>query len=174
MAEVGMADDVNQGRDTLTYTKPSMDIFKAIFASDDEDSDDEEEEIDVKPTITAPPTTADPFPPKRQEQPLAVDDLSSFKPVYRKAADTPTGEIDKKKKKDKKKRKGVLSFDVGDEGEEGAAESKEDRRKKRKEVNASAVITEISVESVEEEQWVEKTGIPVARAAHRKGAADFM
>ena len=174
MAEVGMADDVNQGRDTLTYTKPSMDIFKAIFASDDEDSDDEEEEVDVKPTIPAPRMTADPFPPKRNEVPLAADDLSAFKPVYRKAADPSAGDSDKKKKKDKKKRKGVLSFEVGDEGEEGAAESKEDRRKKRKEVNSSALLMEDGTEPVQVEEWVEKTGIPAARAAHRKGAADFM
>lgn len=44
LAEVGMAEDANQGRDTLTYTKPSIDIFKAIFASDDEDDEDEEED----------------------------------------------------------------------------------------------------------------------------------
>jgi hypothetical protein len=67
-----------------------------------------------------------------------------------------------------------LSFEVGDEGEEGAAESKEDRRKKRKEVNSSALLTEEAAEPMEVEEWVEKTGIPVARAAHRKGAADFM
>ena len=44
IGEVGMADDVNQGRDTLSYTKPSIDIFKAIFASDDEDEDDDQDE----------------------------------------------------------------------------------------------------------------------------------
>jgi G patch domain-containing protein 1 len=173
MAEVGMAGDANQGRDTLTYTKPSMDIFKAIFASDDEDSDDEDE-VDVKPTIPAPRATVDPFPPKRVEQPLVADDVSAFKPVYRKAPDPPTGDSDRKKKKDKKKRKGVLSFEVGDEGEEGAVESKEDRRKKRKEVNDSSLQPPDLVESAQQEEWVEKTGIPVARAAHRKGAADFM
>lgn len=173
MAEVGMADDVNQGRDTLTYTKPSMDIFKAIFASDDEDSDDEPDEVDVKPTIPAPLITRQPSPPKRTEQPLAADDLSEFKPVYRKA-DAPGGDSDKKKKKDKKKRKGVLSFEVGDEGEEGEAVSQEERRKKRKEVAKPTLPVADVEDSVQEEEWVEKTGIPVARAAHRKGAADFM
>ena len=38
---VGLGEDESQGRDTLTYVRPSMDIFKAIFANDDE-SDDEE------------------------------------------------------------------------------------------------------------------------------------
>jgi G patch domain-containing protein 1 len=44
IGEVGMADDVNQGRDTLSYTKPNIDIFKAIFASDDESDEEEEDE----------------------------------------------------------------------------------------------------------------------------------
>jgi len=177
LGEVGMADDVNQGRDTLTYTKPSIDIFKAIFASDDEDSDDEDDAVDVKPIIPAPRVTADPFPPKRDEKPLAVDDLSAFKPVYRKAADPPAADSGGKRKKDKKKRKGVLSFEVGDEGEDGDVDrSKEDRRKKRKEIGTPLAISngaEVN-EAPLEEEWVEKTGIPVARAAHRKGAADFM
>ena len=42
LENVGLGEDETQGRDTLTYVRPSMDIFKAIFASDDEDSDDEE------------------------------------------------------------------------------------------------------------------------------------
>lgn len=44
LANVGLGDDEEQGRDTLTYVKPPMDIFKAIFASDDED----EEELETK------------------------------------------------------------------------------------------------------------------------------
>jgi G patch domain-containing protein 1 len=43
LENVGLGEDDSQGRDTLTYVRPSMDIFKAIFASDDEDSDDEPE-----------------------------------------------------------------------------------------------------------------------------------
>jgi G patch domain-containing protein 1 len=41
LENVGLGEDELQGRDTLTYVRPSMDIFKAIFASDDEDSDEE-------------------------------------------------------------------------------------------------------------------------------------
>ncbi|KAI0256003.1 hypothetical protein BJV78DRAFT_1175026 [Lactifluus subvellereus] len=44
LENVGLGEDDSQGRDTLTYVRPSLDIFKAIFASDDEDSDDEPEE----------------------------------------------------------------------------------------------------------------------------------
>ena len=41
LANVGLGEDETQGRDTLTYERPAMDVFKAIFASDDEDSDDD-------------------------------------------------------------------------------------------------------------------------------------
>jgi hypothetical protein len=72
----------------------------------------------------------------------------------------------------------VLSFEVGDEGEEDSrGREKEDRRKKRREIGAPPPIVpapEPTETPPEEEQWVEKTEIPVARAAHRKGAADFM
>ena len=44
LENIGVGEDDTQGRDSLTYVRPSMDIFKAIFASDDEDSDDEEVE----------------------------------------------------------------------------------------------------------------------------------
>ncbi|KAH8116377.1 hypothetical protein DFH11DRAFT_1876226 [Phellopilus nigrolimitatus] len=37
IANIGLGDDETQGRDILTYERPAMDIFKAIFASDDED-----------------------------------------------------------------------------------------------------------------------------------------
>ncbi|KAJ9099847.1 hypothetical protein QFC21_003849 [Naganishia friedmannii] len=46
LAEVGLADDVNQGRETLTYKKPEIDIFKAIFADDDDNEDEDDEEED--------------------------------------------------------------------------------------------------------------------------------
>jgi G patch domain-containing protein 1 len=52
LAEVGLADDENQGRDTLTYKKPEIDIFKAIFA-DDEDDEDEDDQEQEQPTSNA-------------------------------------------------------------------------------------------------------------------------
>jgi G patch domain-containing protein 1 len=42
LANIGLGEDDEQGKDTLTYERPGMDIFKAIFASDEEDSDDED------------------------------------------------------------------------------------------------------------------------------------
>ncbi|KAI9507034.1 hypothetical protein F5148DRAFT_1299856 [Russula earlei] len=44
LENIGLGEDDSQGRDTLTYVRPSMDIFKAIFASDDEDSDEDVED----------------------------------------------------------------------------------------------------------------------------------
>ncbi|EIW75240.1 hypothetical protein CONPUDRAFT_147355 [Coniophora puteana RWD-64-598 SS2] len=41
LANVGLGEDDTQARDVLTYERPSMDIFKAIFASDDEDDGDD-------------------------------------------------------------------------------------------------------------------------------------
>lgn len=46
LAEVGLADDENQGRDTLTYKKPELDIFKAIFADDDDGDDGDDDDDD--------------------------------------------------------------------------------------------------------------------------------
>ncbi|OCF37096.1 G patch domain-containing protein 1 [Kwoniella heveanensis BCC8398] len=162
LAEVGMADDANQGRDTLTYTKPNIDIFKAIFASDDEDDDEEEDgEDNSRPGTSASGAQAqavmkpsdryeDPFPAPAQpsveiknEGPV---DLTTFKPVFKSRREDRDGEGSEgvngskpKKKKDKgKKRKGVLSFDVGDDDEEqedgdrGREREREEKRKKKK------------------------------------------
>jgi G patch domain-containing protein 1 len=46
LAEVGMADDDNQGGDILTYKKPSIDIFRAIFQDDDSDENDDDDDDD--------------------------------------------------------------------------------------------------------------------------------
>jgi G patch domain-containing protein 1 len=44
LSNVGLGEDDDQGRDTLTYVKPERDIFKAIFESDEEDADEDEEQ----------------------------------------------------------------------------------------------------------------------------------
>ncbi|KAG8683094.1 hypothetical protein FRC09_016297, partial [Ceratobasidium sp. 395] len=43
LSNVGLGEDPHQGVDTLTYVRPTMDVFKAIFASDEEDSEDEDQ-----------------------------------------------------------------------------------------------------------------------------------
>ncbi|WWC95390.1 hypothetical protein V866_002252 [Kwoniella sp. B9012] len=179
ISEVGMANDINQGRDILTYEKPSIDIFKAIFASDDEDEDEDDGgEVDMSNTEMVRKEEQrkyeDPFPVK-EEGPV---DIQTFKPVFtlrKEDIATDSRKKDKEKKKEKsKKRKGVLSFDVGDEGEDEDAQREEKKKKKKdkdKDRNKSSG-SHIENEGGEAE-WVEKPSV-VPRLVGRKGAADFM
>ncbi|OWZ54348.1 G patch domain-containing protein 1 [Cryptococcus neoformans 125.91] len=190
IAEVGMADDINQGRDTLTYTKPSIDIFKAIFASDNEsggeDADDDEKQVD-QPGKVAGPTQAyrDPFPPKKAEDEKPVD-LTTFKPVFTlKKEDNGAKDDKKEKKKDKKskKRKSMLSFDIGEGEEEDAPKQQERNKKKRKDdeqdnerhkgEQRNKKHKNEREENDFEGEWVEKPAI-IPRLVGRKGAEDFM
>ncbi|KAK7686311.1 hypothetical protein QCA50_010535 [Cerrena zonata] len=156
-ANVGLGEDETQGRDTLTYTRPSMDVFKAIFASDDEDSDDEDvkkstdkdeipyfsslmpgdanevsETPDVKPVVAS--TSALPKEsPKQVNLPEKVD-ISTFKPTFVPRGDRESrkDKASAKEKKEKKKSKTALvSFD----DEEGGLQLNisAPKRKKRKE-----------------------------------------
>lgn len=178
IAEVGMADDINQGRDILTYTKPSIDIFKAIFADDDDDDDAEDDDPPEKAVAEVEEKPKDPYPV--DDKPL---DYATFKPVFKRASGTGSAantnkeedKVEKKKKKDKKKRKGVLSFDIGEDEDDAP------REKPKKKVKAVR----------EEDEWVEKpspvlssntttaprrdstTREPEAGKHGRKGAADF-
>ena len=198
LAEVGMAEDVNQGRDTLTYTKPSIDIFKAIFASDGEDDeDDENDEPDMKPDVPAPlavSATSDPFPVPKPKPIEVVDegtvDLVTFKPVFavRKERDGERHSSDlekeerRREKREKKRRKGVLSFDVDQDGEQDV-EREERKRKKRDLENGSRGTMEerngegykARGDEVEEgvDEWVEKPALK-PKLGGRLGAADFM
>ena len=91
ISNIGLGEDDDQGRDTLTYQRPSMDIFKAIFASDAEDSTDDEEANAPTPPGVPPTTVAKSTPsnaPGVAPEPLAPDselepiDLASFKPKF--------------------------------------------------------------------------------------------
>ncbi|KAG1874404.1 hypothetical protein F4604DRAFT_1925279 [Suillus subluteus] len=46
VANIGMGDDDGRWDDVLTYERPGMDVFKAIFTSDDEESDEEKDYMD--------------------------------------------------------------------------------------------------------------------------------
>ncbi|KAG5644860.1 hypothetical protein DXG03_007501 [Asterophora parasitica] len=129
IANIGLGEDENQGRETLTYERPAMDVFKAIFASDDEDSDDDEEkeekeELVEEPQLHEPSTSTVSLPPTStaaaSSGPAPVDtgtgplDLRSFKPTFipregkaRKEKDKDKGrdKDNDKEKKEKKKRK---------------------------------------------------------------------
>ncbi|KII86063.1 hypothetical protein PLICRDRAFT_56526 [Plicaturopsis crispa FD-325 SS-3] len=149
---VGLGEDEEQGRDTLTYERPAMDIFKAIFASDDEDSADEDDAAEVRTdAVTVPPqASAAPGPSTSVEtQPSSSNilpvapvpaadekvDLATFKPTFVPRGDRSTKkDKDKKEKKDKKKKGKVLvSFEMDeDQGEEPVRSKDKDRERPKK------------------------------------------
>ncbi|KAF9454369.1 hypothetical protein P691DRAFT_656211 [Macrolepiota fuliginosa MF-IS2] len=144
LANVGLGEDETQGRDTLTYQRPAMDVFKAIFASDDEDSGDEKDDVEEpEPEVTkeeAPNGPAGPSHSLLDDKPV---DLSTFKPTFipREGKAKKTNDKDRskekkeEKKKKKKERKGPLvSFDVDEAGVEGLSlrVSSNERPKKKK------------------------------------------
>ena len=97
LANIGLGENDGQDDDILTYERPSMDIFKAIFASDEENSDGEEDtKVDESPDADD-AVIAPPIPPqtsdsststklKISEQPrrdVQEDiDMSTFKPTF--------------------------------------------------------------------------------------------
>ncbi|KAF5362261.1 hypothetical protein D9756_002204 [Leucocoprinus leucothites] len=148
LANIGLGEDETQGRDTLTYQRPAMDVFKAIFASDDEDSDDEKVD-DEKPEAPADEPEAvtsntAPLPSHSLLDDGPVD-LSNFKPTFKPRTgkakkeneeDRSKSKKDKKEKKEKKKKgkKGAMvSFDVEDADEEPSLDVfKEPPKRRRK------------------------------------------
>lgn len=145
LANVGLGEDETQGRDTLTYQRPSMDIFKAIFASDDEDSDNDEDDgnekkMDVLGAQPGAATASEPIPahylssenasasydpqikdPTSSTNGLEKVDIASFKPTFvprseRESRKGKEREKDKTKKDKKSAPKMALSFDVEEEG----------------------------------------------------------
>ncbi|KAF8273088.1 hypothetical protein EI94DRAFT_1676992 [Lactarius quietus] len=149
LENIGLGEDESQGRDTLTYVRPSMDIFKAIFASDDEGDDEDENggggpeegrgDDKVVPTasqaMTAPTdgqvhdatteTTVTTYEPKSADRPSADSvtvDIATFKPVFVPRAERRT---QKSKDKDKtdvrvKDKKRVKSIVSFEDDDEGA------------------------------------------------------
>ncbi|EMD39102.1 hypothetical protein CERSUDRAFT_104368 [Gelatoporia subvermispora B] len=180
LASIGLGEDEDQGRDTLTYERPAMDIFKAIFASDDEDSDGDEPEADergisedrgasqpapgratAEPSVlTAPPTSnsaaASYVPPTNGTAAPEKVDLATFKPTF-----VPRSERDSRKDKEagkdkkdrKKKAKTTLSFDVEDDGfgpSLGAPKPKDKDRERKKKRRK-----ERKEEDEDDSMWVE-------------------
>jgi len=180
---IGLGEDETQGADTLTYQRPSIDIFKAIFASDEDEEDDgnggnESGEEDAKggvngQTADATDVTAKFFP--EDQGPI---DLSTFKPTFiprdrkgkEKEKDKREGNVkDKKGKKDKKdkgkkKDKVLVSFEMEEEGSgltlaskpsQGKDRDKERPKKKRKD-------KERREDGNEEAMWETSTSKPSA------------
>ncbi|KAG8898506.1 hypothetical protein FRB99_007394, partial [Tulasnella sp. 403] len=136
IANIGLGEDETQGRDTLTYERPSMDIFKAIFASDDEDegSDNEDTNKDgdvedgdantPKPAVsndTAEDTSSrmdvDDRPPQPPPDDKGMADSALFRPTFVSRA----------------KREGVSTSDSAKESSKGKGKEKaKDKDKKKK------------------------------------------
>jgi len=166
LANVGLGEDETQGRDTLTYKRPTMDVFKAIFASDDEESEDEKEEDIPEPEVAVnSKEVADgplgPSPSLPDDKPV---DMATFKPTFipreskaKKPKDEDEGKEkkEKKHKKDRKKKdKGPLvSFDIDEDGVEGLSlkVGSEDRPKKKKKKDKKK-----HEDDEDEGMWVEK------------------
>ena len=131
-----------------------MDVFKAIFASDDEDSDEEDADVPEKEATSAPPPPADTAPqhllaassaqpsynpstnaPSGSEVEQKVD-LATFKPTF-----VPRGDRESRKDKDKAKEKSrdknkkktavLVSFDDGEDGLQINVSSKKRKEKSR-------------------------------------------
>ncbi|SPO21840.1 uncharacterized protein UTRI_01333_B [Ustilago trichophora] len=121
---VGMGDDERQGQDTLTYVKPSMDVYKAIFASDEEASDSEDaagKGRSAKPKMQDPSSGTGVVFQARSKRKDAKDD----------EAEKPAGKpASAKRKKEKASKKALLTFDLDDDGDVGQERRKEKVPKK--------------------------------------------
>lgn len=168
LANIGLGEDDSQGDDILTYERPAMDIFKAIFASDAENSDEEDtkahETVDSSMAPEPSTSTQAAAPAELPSETLAADiDMSNFKPTFiprdpqakTKAKEKEHSGTDKKSKKSKGAKGGVLvSFDLDEEGGEALSLSglrhkrdrDRDRPKKRRKREGGRG----------EETWVEK------------------
>ncbi|KAJ7708879.1 hypothetical protein B0H17DRAFT_1031153 [Mycena rosella] len=180
LSNVGLGEDEAQGRDTLTYQRPAMDVFKAIFASDDEDSDDDDAKDDKDEEMPAavqsvvlpsqPTSIPDvPMPGPAPETTISapsvsdgvVVDVGTFKPTFipreGKAKKDSDRAKDKKEKKEKKKKEKVLvSFQEDEEdGPLQISPSKDRPKKKRRKDKQS---------DEEASMWVEKPAPDVVKA----------
>lgn len=193
---IGFGEDETQGQDTLTYQRPSMDIFKAIFASDDEDDDDDDEKAEAEDEGTTSATTNEMKDLQRgfTKATAILDDTpvdpNTFKPTFipregkarkTKEEDKSRDKKEKKKKKDKEKKGVLVSFEM-DEDASTVAEPKQPKdrppkKKKRKEEK------ERPEDSEEHGMWVDQAPsvvVPVAGdpssggTKGRKRAVDFM
>ncbi|QRW02697.1 G patch domain-containing protein 1 [Ceratobasidium sp. AG-Ba] len=174
LSNVGLGEDPHQGRDTLTYVRPSMDVFKAIFASDEEGSEDEdgqEQEAKMVDRGNEPVSALDAAlrPAASGADVTGPVDIATFRPVFN--VKSKPRDKDKEKKKDKKKdksKRAVLSFDV-DEGadaedapETTKSKSKPKRREREKDKPADRASKKARTEDEEEGDWVEKPPPPAS------------
>ncbi|KAG7445117.1 DUF1604-domain-containing protein [Guyanagaster necrorhizus] len=199
LSNIGLGEDESQGKDTLTYERPSMDVFKAIFASDDEDSDDEkdgkkdEEDEETEATVAAPkdPIPKDPVP----SQVSGPVDMSTFKPMFipreGKEKDKEKSKEKKKRKKEKEKKPVLVSFameeDIGsadvplpvkkkrkDKDKKGRAKAKDDDDAMWVEKPAPEVVKDMEFYPPQDDDSTMAIDGSYAPARGRKRAIDFM
>ena len=186
LANIGLGDDDGQGDDILTYERPPMNIFKAIFASDEEESEDEKDDKLPEDDVQV----AEPLPSsntlQRMDKPAengdagalstsATDgakesatandkvDPSTFKPTFV-PRDTQSGNgkaTGAKEKKSKKSKTGPLvSFDVDEDGGESLSIL---ARRETKERDRPKKKRKKHRAHGEEDVWVEKPPPDVVR-----------
>ncbi|SNX82423.1 uncharacterized protein MEPE_01129 [Melanopsichium pennsylvanicum] len=113
---IGMGDDERQGKDTLTYTKPGMDLFRAIFASD-------EESAGGKPGVETKPKMQDPT----SSSGVVFQAKAKRKDVHDEARKVAAKS---KRKKPQSSKKSLLTFDLDDQVDEGIGTKKINKTKK--------------------------------------------
>jgi G patch domain-containing protein 1 len=185
VSQIGLGEDESQGRDILIYERPAMDIFKAIFASDEEDSDQEME--DEQPETHTLQSEQIPSMPSKQSTSLIDSepvDLATFRPTFISRANRDGKKDDdksteKSQKQEKKKKAPVtLSFAEDDVGltvvpskkrkRDKDKESKNSKKKKEKEKESkdsqarSEITSRMDVDD-EDELWVEKEASSAVR-----------
>ncbi|RXW24817.1 hypothetical protein EST38_g1032 [Candolleomyces aberdarensis] len=169
LENIGMGEDETQGADILTYERPSMDIFKAIFASDEEDSDeegggkDDEEQDDGDGEVGQTKSIMK----QLKLQDTGPVDLATFKPTFipREGKAKANGDDqrakekkDKKEKKKKDKKAGLVSFQLEEDGEPNLGnptrekdrpkKKRKDKEKKREEDNDAGMFVDPPPEQV--------------------------
>ncbi|KAF8548711.1 hypothetical protein OG21DRAFT_1422602 [Imleria badia] len=181
LANIGLGEDDGQGEDILTYERPPMNIFKAIFASDDEESEDEKEDKSPEedagggegeapiPSESQPSTSLQtagkpsdkPVPASDDTQPrVVVDkkvDLATFRPTFVPRdphAHAGNGKAAATREKKSKKPKGgaLVSFDVDEDGGESLSISARQEIKERDRPKKKRK----KHREREQEEWVEK------------------
>ncbi|KAH9479298.1 G patch domain-containing protein 1 [Psilocybe cubensis] len=143
-----VGDDETLIQEMPTYERPSMDVFKAIFASDDEDSDTEEDN-DQQDIPAAPTNSGTGFKSARSIVEDGPIDIDTFKPKFipregkAKKNDNENNAKEKKEKKERKEKKKkdkknvLVSFEMDQDADDASEvkQSKDRPKKKRKTPN---------------------------------------
>lgn len=200
ITNLGLGEDETQGRDILTYQRPTVDVFKAIFASDDEDEDEDDgdvggDEKDGEGVVEGKGFTSATVILENNDEPV---DPETFKPKFvpRKGGRDNERKKDKGEKKEKKEKKRkekgkdkkiLVSFELDEtRGEVDFREPKENRpaKKRRKERGVEGerggdghALQEMTIVGAVESNSIQPSVVstnPETVNRGRKRAVDFM